>query len=668
MEKLQTFELGNGIYWVGGGRQKGHLHCNPYLLIDEEEGVLFDPGSVLDFKEVYENITNIIPIEKIKYVILHHQDPDLCGSVPLFEKKGAHFKVVTHWRTQTIVKYYDIKSSYYIVNEHNFSLTLKSGRTLNFIPTPYLHFPGAITTYDTLSKVLFSSDLFGAIANEWQLFAQDDYIEKMKAFHEHYMPSNDILRPVMEVFLGMDINMIAPQHGSIIKKDIKKHIRILRDLECGAFLKPIRKELSKSGGYAQLCSAVLQRYAAIFNKDEVLEMMKNLAVTINQDTLEIMDYHDTGDILWEKIFQQMILQRKIQGLLVIEPFVEKLSEQFDIPMPNVFKTTIKKAYLIAEENQQLKNLNRQLEEVAKETQEKLIRCPVTHLYNYTFFKNYMTNILTKDIQSLNAALIIINFDNMAHIRFSYGDEAVDEVLRSTVYLMDAMKEEKTLVFRLQGAAFAYYMPHTSKDAAIQKAEEIRNAVAKSEKYIERITMSVGVVDLAEIKKHDRFDKHPFEILYELAMLRVRLARNRGKNIVCSHSDVENYQEKIGKILVVDTDEVNIDIIKTFLENLSYEVFTAHDGDMALKIAEREVPDAIISETMLPKKDVFLLRERLLMQSQTKHIVFIIVSHLKNEDAIKRALSLGISYYLKKPFMLSELFGIIQLNIKGDAFQ
>lgn len=661
-------ELAKDIYWVGGNEQDSNLHCNPYLLIDGEEGVLFDPGSVLDFDYVYENVINIIPLEKIKYVVLHHQDPDLCSSVPLFEQKGGNFKVVTHWRTQTLVKYYGIKSEYYIVNENNFLLTLDSGRELKFIQTPYLHFPGAITTYDTVSKILFSSDLFGAISHEWSLFAQEDYIEKMKVFHEHYMPSNDILRPVMEVFLGIDISMIAPQHGSIINSDIKKYIRALRDLECGAFLTPIRKELSKSGGYMSLCSSILARYAAIFSKLEVLDITKNLDIIVNEETLEITDYNYTGDVLWNVIFDQVSAQKGIQWLIVIEPLVQKLSKEFDIYIPSVFESSIKKAQFLSEENLQLKEINNRLDRGIKETQERLVRCPITELYNYEFFKNYLTSVLDQNTEDLNLTLIIINLDNMAKIRFSYGDSEVDEVLKNTVYLINELKEENTLLFRLQGASFAWLLPHTSKDIAVKYAEKVRNVVAASELFIESITVSLGVVSINDIKTQGSFEKHPFEVMYELALLRGRLAQNRGKNMVCSSSDVEDYKESLGKVLVVDTDDVNVDVIKTFLENLKYDVLTAKDGDEALKIAESEMPDAIISEIMLPKKDAFLIRERLLMQTQTKNIVFIIVSHLKNEDSMKRALSLGVEHYLKKPFMLSELLGIIKLKIKGDAYQ
>ena len=668
MEKLGSVELKEGIYWVGDSDPNENLNCNPYLLIEGDEGVLFDPGSVLDFECVYKNVTSLIPLEKIKYVVLHHQDPDFCSSVTLFEEKGSNFKIITHWRTQMLLKYYGIKSEYYIVNQNKFQLTLETGRQLNFIPTPYLHFPGAITSYDSKSKVLFSSDLFGAISHDWNLYAQEGYIEKMKAFHEHYMPSNDILRPVMELFLGMDISMIAPQHGSVINGDIKKHIRVLRDLECGTFMHPIRKELTKSGGYMMLCSQILKRYVAIFGIDEVEEIIESLSLEINRETLEITDYNYTGDALWNNLFDKTASIKGVTWLVAIEPLVQKLSREYEVPMPGVFETSIKESHKLNEQNQKLLKMNEQLENEIKETNERLIRCPVTGLYNFEFFKEYLTAKMTSTAEGKDPALIIINIDNMAKIRFSYGDDEVNEVLKNIVYLIeDAKGADGSILFRLPGAAFAWHLPEGGKEAAVQKAEMARNLVATSQRFVENITLSIGVVSLDEIKFHERYGENPFSAAYDIAMLRVKLASKRGKNMVCSNSDVDDYKESSGKILIVDTDEVNLDVLKTILKNLEYDVLTATDGEAALTMAESELPDVIITEVMLPKKDAFMIRENLLMLTPTKGIPFVIVSHLKNDDSVKRAMSLGIEHYLKKPFMISELLGIIKIKVKGDVY-
>ena len=122
----------------------------------------------------------------------------------------------------------------YITDEHNDRLILKSGRELQFIPTPYLHSPGAIVTYDVSTKSLFTSDIFAALSQDWSLFAVDDYLSPMDPFHQHYMPSNRILKHCMEKFEKMDIQRVLPQHGSILEgEQIEKAINHLKVLPCG---------------------------------------------------------------------------------------------------------------------------------------------------------------------------------------------------------------------------------------------------------------------------------------------------------------------------------------------------------------------------------------------------------------------------------------------------
>jgi two-component system, cell cycle response regulator len=671
-ECVKNVEIYEGIYWVGTQDEDGALNCNPYLLVEGEEAVLFDPGSVLDIEQVYRNILEIVPLEKIKYVVLHHQDPDFCSGVPFLEKQGGNFKIVTHWRTQTIIKYYGIKSSYYLVDENNFTLTLKSGRNLKFIMTPYLHFPGAIATYDEKSQILFSSDLFGALSFNRGLYAGEDYLERMKAFHEHYMPSNDIIRPVMEIFMKMDIKQIAPQHGAIIREDVKKYIRVLRDLECGVFLSPIKKSIAEAGGYGPIFSRIINRYCSIFNKDEVLETLKDLEVEIDDKTLELTDYNYAGKDLWNLLFETFYIKKGIKWITVIEPLVQKLSNEYELAMPEVFRSTLKKAeedsQVLSEENRRLKELTDRLNKSIAETEEKLIKCPITGLYNDEFFKAYLTTELSNTNEAgsgFNPVLMVIGIDNMAKFRFSYGDNEVEQIFKSLVYLLNELKEDNGTLFRLQGATFAYYLPDATKQSAVKAAEKIRNAVEMSDMFIVKTSVSIGVVSLDEVKDSLSFMDRPAEFVKDIAIMRLKIAREMGMNLVCSNSEVMSYQDNLGKVLIADTDPVNIDVLKTFLENMNYQVITAANGEELLLLAEREYPNIIISEIMLPKLDGFLVRKRLLAQSSTKNTPFIIMSHLKNEDSVQRAIALNMDYYFKKPYMLSELLGVIKNKVKGE---
>ena len=187
IDTSKPVKFAENTYWVGSDAEEGILRCHSYLIIDGDEAVLIDPGSPLNFDTVYQKITSLIPIKNIRYIVLSHQDPDVCSSVPLFEQNGFEGELATHWRTSVLTKYYGTKSSYYLVDQNKFQLQFSSGRVLDFIATPYLHFPGAIMVYDPLTMILFSSDLFGAFSTEREFWATQFYTESMMSFHEHYM-------------------------------------------------------------------------------------------------------------------------------------------------------------------------------------------------------------------------------------------------------------------------------------------------------------------------------------------------------------------------------------------------------------------------------------------------------------------------------------------------
>jgi flavorubredoxin len=68
-------------------------------------------------------------------------------------------------------------------------------------------------TYDQTTRVLFSGDLFGAFTDAPGSTPDPGYRESMRAFHEHYMPSREILARVMYSVLALDVAVIAPQHA-----------------------------------------------------------------------------------------------------------------------------------------------------------------------------------------------------------------------------------------------------------------------------------------------------------------------------------------------------------------------------------------------------------------------------------------------------------------------
>ncbi|MCP4488192.1 MAG: MBL fold metallo-hydrolase [Gammaproteobacteria bacterium] len=224
------------IFWVGFYDAHARLHCNPYLLIDSDDVVLIDPGSIPHFPIVMRKIMDIVNPEDITYIIASHQDPDVCGNLAVVEDvvNNKNLKIVGHSNTIRLIRHLGIRSDFYTTDKNNDRLILDSGRELQFIPTQYLHAPGAIATYDIKSKSLFTSDIFAAMSDNWTLFAEGDFLSPMKKFHQAYMPSNQVLRHCMERFEKMSIDKILPQHGSVLEgDDIAKAINYLKTLPCG---------------------------------------------------------------------------------------------------------------------------------------------------------------------------------------------------------------------------------------------------------------------------------------------------------------------------------------------------------------------------------------------------------------------------------------------------
>ncbi len=229
------------IFWTGFYDEVTKFHCNPYILIDEKDVVLFDSGSIPDFPEIMRKVIDVINPHEITYVVAHHQDPDVCGNLAITEDiiDRSELKVVAHSNTVRLIRHLGLSSDFYRVDEHDHKLILKSGRQLEFMHTPFLHSPGAIVTYDVKTKTLFSSDIFGGVSADWALFADGwDYLEAMKAFHQVYMPSNAILKPALEKMQSRwEIDRILPQHGCVLEGE---HINIafdfLKQLPCGVDL------------------------------------------------------------------------------------------------------------------------------------------------------------------------------------------------------------------------------------------------------------------------------------------------------------------------------------------------------------------------------------------------------------------------------------------------
>jgi diguanylate cyclase (GGDEF)-like protein len=541
-------------------------------------------------------------------------------------------------------------------------LVLNTGRCLEFIPTPYLHFAGSFVSYDEKEKLLFSSDLFGAFSHNRTFYADDSYMDKMLSFHELYMPSNSVLRPIMDILLSYPIDIILPQHGSIIRDRVMDYIHALRTLECGSMLAPLRKNLMKSGGYLMIFNEVYRRLRSLYPFEEVCEVFRAVPNLIIDESCEVRDYHSDGEAVWNEIFEAVRQQKGMGWITVMEPFVRNLCAVYDLTLPDVFSTTLNE---MASENDRLKETNIALDQTVKAVNDKLVKCPVTGLYNEAFFRSLLEEELMNEDWSRLGDLVSISVDNFTSYQMKYGVKEGHNVLNNLAYMLQESFGD-CCVFRMEFTEFALYVKGFDKSRLIEKLEEIRIAVSKSNFFLGDLTISGGVAFRGEIRLDlPSYEKTADEYL-KLSLTRQRIAKKSGKNMISWQGEGEQVEKAKDSVLVVDSDETNLALLKNFISEEGISVLIARDGVEAYELVMEHKPKVVVSEVILNKVDGFVLREQILQNSETKDIETILLSYKKDEESVERALDLGITYYLKKPYILSELVGIVRRKVKGNA--
>jgi flavorubredoxin len=236
---LNAIEIKPDIYWVGAidwGVRDFHGYVtqhgttyNNYLILDEHI-TLIDTVKY-DFSQVtIDNIKALIDPSKIVNLVINHIEPDHVSSI---DRVMALIPDATIYITEKGKKGLD---RHYDTSTWNFRI-VKTGDTLNtgnhtllFLETPMLHWPDSMMTYVKEAKLLISQDAFGQHIATSARF-DDEFIEcashaeLMDSVVDYYanilMPFGQLIKTkIAEIKkLGLDIDMIAPDHGIIWKRE-----------------------------------------------------------------------------------------------------------------------------------------------------------------------------------------------------------------------------------------------------------------------------------------------------------------------------------------------------------------------------------------------------------------------------------------------------------------
>jgi DNA-binding response OmpR family regulator len=119
------------------------------------------------------------------------------------------------------------------------------------------------------------------------------------------------------------------------------------------------------------------------------------------------------------------------------------------------------------------------------------------------------------------------------------------------------------------------------------------------------------------------------------------------------SKAEASQRQAKRVLLVDDDYEIVEAMRIALEARGYRTLVARDGNQGLAMAEREDPDLVILDMMMPKRSGFLVLERL---RRTRRVPVRVIMITANEGSRHKAYAemLGVDDYIRKPFPMDRL--------------
>jgi len=569
-----AIEIAPRIWWVGHYLNDDVFQCHVYLIENGDQSVLFDPGSKLTFPHTLKKIEEVTAFANIRYFVCHHQDPDITASLPDIDAMITRDDAVliSHWRAAVLLKHYGLKKlNFWLIEKHDWKLQV-GDRLLEFAFTPYMHFPGAFCTFDHQTGTLFSSDIFGGFTENWSLYAQDEsYFECMRPFHEHYIPSREIMVHGMLTLEKLAIRQIAPQHGSIIPSHLVQFmIDKLKSLDCGLFLMTkkdcdIQRLMKLNQLVRTLTESILnyrdfrqvaEHFISAFEPIIPLQSLEFYILDNDGESIHLNRYnrYHGEAVTIPEAYRQFLMQedKKQPGPCYQTLEMEERTSALllKLPLPNdssyaalailnlparinlgaEFDDTLEKLSFPLAMAIEREAIYRAMESDRNKIYERSIRDPLTGLYTRIHMQDVVHRMVLTHARNANAcfALVMVDIDFFKSVNDTYGHQTGDLVLKDVAGVVLDESREIDVPVRFGGEEFSLFIPVDSMHGACECAERLRKRVEalsfSADGVAFQVTISAGVALHDQAESLAGLMKRADMALYE--------AKRSGRNRVC----------------------------------------------------------------------------------------------------------------------------------------
>jgi flavorubredoxin len=223
---MQMRKIKEKVYWLGAIDWERRLFdsliplpdgtsYNAYLIQGSEKTALLDTVDPPMADEMLEQLSDV---SRIDYIVSHHAEQDHSGIIPRVLEAFPEAKVVTTDKAKRmLVDLLKIPEEAFITVKDGETLSL-GDKTLQFIHTPWVHWPETMVTYLKEDRILFTCDFYGSHIATSELYVRDQgrvHEAAKRYFAEIMMPFRNVIAKNIEKLKEFDIQMIAPSHGQI---------------------------------------------------------------------------------------------------------------------------------------------------------------------------------------------------------------------------------------------------------------------------------------------------------------------------------------------------------------------------------------------------------------------------------------------------------------------
>ena len=238
---MKPIEIKEGIYWIGAldpdlrlfdilFPTEGGTTYNSYLVRGEKVAVV-DTVKGRCYDQFFSNLTSLVAPEDVDYVICNHMEPDHSGSLATFLEEAKNAQVIVSRTGEHYVRNL-LNADVGPLKMSDGDVLDLGGKTLRFFSAPFLHWPDTMFTYAVEDQVLFPCDVFGSHFCDERMF--DDLVGDFSGEFEYYYrgimrPFKDKMLEALDKIQGLEISVIGPSHGPILRSDPWKYLNQYRE-------------------------------------------------------------------------------------------------------------------------------------------------------------------------------------------------------------------------------------------------------------------------------------------------------------------------------------------------------------------------------------------------------------------------------------------------------